>query len=672
MSYCLRFVLCAVLILIAHRTAHPQALGEPDRGQPGDRMIQAYLQRKTQQIHIRFRDDIESLEKWKSLRPKYQEEYFDMLGLWPLPEKTPLEATVTGTYQGNGFVVDMVHYQSRPGLYVTGNLYRPANVEPGGRLPAVLYVCGHAANGRDGNKTSYQSHGIWFARHGYLCLVLDTLQMGEIAAIHHGTYREERWWWHSRGYTSAGVECWNGVRGIDYLVSRNDVDPRRIAVTGISGGGAATFWIAAADERVKVAVPVSGMADLPSYVTGRVIKGHCDCMFLYNTYQWPWTRIAALIAPRPLLFVNSDQDHIFPMDANERVIGRLERIYSLYEAGDMVAAVVSIGGHAYREDIRKATFRFINLHLKNDPRVVTDSEVDLVTGSYAKRIFPIAPEQLRVFSRDSDIPTDQLNTTIDEHFVPIARGTRPNTGEFDDWKQSLLDQLRERSFRSLPQQIPPARLLEESEEYVRLETEPGIQIKLRAGKPAGDVKRLLVVVTNPEADSPVPDWLQRTMEDGDQVYFCDVRGVNSTRWTSTNPPNYVERSVVLLGRTVDSGRLWDVVATMRYLDDHHGGKIPIHVLGDGRFGVIGAYAALLEPKIAGVTLNKPPATHMSPGSPQFLNVLRVCDIPDVLGMLAPRPLAIYAPPIYAPQGKFAAEIRAIYGAAGASSQLVVY
>src|SRR5881296_959217 len=144
------------------------------------------------------------------------------------------------------------------------------------------------------------------ARHGYVCLMVDTLQLGEIAGIHHGTYREGRWWWLSSGYTPAGVECWNGIRGIDYLVSRPDVDPEKIGVTGISGGGAATFWIAAADERVKVAVPVSGMADLQSYVPNRVINGHCDCMFLYNTYQWPWTRIAALVAPRPLLFVNSD------------------------------------------------------------------------------------------------------------------------------------------------------------------------------------------------------------------------------------------------------------------------------------------------------------------------------------------------------------------------------
>src|SRR5262249_36953765 len=144
------------------------------------------------------------------------------------------------------------------------------------KLPAILYVCGHSARGRDGNKTAFQDHGYWFANNGYICLIVDTLQLGEIPGGHHGTYwrttghykawgltpkpeTEARWGWLSRGYTPAGVECWNGVRGIDYLVSRPDVDPKRIGVTGISGGGAATFWVAAADERVQVAVPVSGM-----------------------------------------------------------------------------------------------------------------------------------------------------------------------------------------------------------------------------------------------------------------------------------------------------------------------------------------------------------------------------------------------------------------------------
>ena len=305
--------------------ASAQAYGDADQESPGDAMIQAYLRTQSEALSARFASDTATRANWEEQRSERLEEYFYMLGLSTRPDKTPLAAQITRQVERDGYVVDNLHFQSRPGLYVTGNLYRPANRAAGAKLPTVLYVCGHSNRGRDGNKVAYQSHGIWLAKHGYNCLTIDSLQLGEIAATHHGTYRMQRWWWHSRGYTPAGVEAWNGIRAVDYLLSRDDVDPQRVAVTGISGGGAATFWIAAADPRIAVAVPVSGMADLESYVDNRVINGHCDCLFCYNNFLGPWTRLASLIAPRPLLFVNSDQDAIFPMDANERVINRLER-----------------------------------------------------------------------------------------------------------------------------------------------------------------------------------------------------------------------------------------------------------------------------------------------------------------------------------------------------------
>ncbi|HUU90721.1 MAG TPA: prolyl oligopeptidase family serine peptidase [Phycisphaerae bacterium] len=626
-------------------TARGQVYGEPDLGQPGDEMIQAYLARETDTIHGGFAAGAKSRDDWEQARAAYRQEYLYMLGLWPVPAKTPLKATVTGTLQGRGFVVDMLHYQSRPRLYVTANLYRPADAGKGERLPAVLYVCGHSGRGRNGNKTAYQSHGIWFARHGYVCLVLDSLQLGEIAAIHHGTYREGRWWWHARGYTPAGVECLNGMRGIDYLVSRPDVDAERVAVTGISGGGAATFWIAAADERVRVAVPVSGMADLPSYVTNRVINGHCDCMFLYNTFQWPWTRIAALVAPRPMLFTNSDKDRIFPMDANDRVINRLERVYSLYGAGDLVDAFVSIGGHAYREDIRRAAYRFINMHLKGDARPVTDSEVDLVTGSGKNQQYPIPLEKLRVFPEDSDLPQDELNTAIDRQFVPVAQVEPPKEGTFEPWRSGLLEELRRVVFRCFPERIPPARLVQRFDGgHGRLETEPGIEVHVEYAsppEPPKEVRRILLVVRGPGSEAPAAEFLDKVRKPGDVVCLCEPRGVGRTRWTRKNPPNYAERSHVLLGRTVDTGRVWDVIAVARHLRAERGGEVPVHVVGEGAAGVLAAYAALWEPEIAGAVLNAPPLSHMDDGAPQLLNVLRVCDIPDVLGMLAPRPLTVH-------------------------------
>ena len=666
--WCLVIPVC-VISLCGGSTVKAQQYGKPDRDQPGDEMIQEYLKCITENLHKQFLKNVESVDDWKKLRFKYKEEYFYMLGLSPMPSKTPLKATVTGTLSGDDYIVDMLHYQSRPRLYVTANLYRPKNIAEGQRLPAVLYVCGHSQRGRNGNKTAYQSHGIWFARHGYICLVLDTLQMGEIAAIHHGTYREGRWWWHSRGYTPAGVECLNGIRGIDYLIGRPDVDPERIAVTGISGGGAATFWIAAADERAKVAVPVSGMADLMSYVPNRVINGHCDCMFLYNTFQWPWTRIAALVAPRALLFVNSDKDGIFPMDANQRVINRLEQLYSLYGASDFVDSVVSIGGHAYRQDIRQAAYRFINMHLKNDARVVMDSEIDLVTDSGNDRQHPIEPEKLRVFPKDSDIPEDELNTTIDRHFVPIAQVEPPDKGRYETWKAAILAELRRVVFRCFPERIAPAVVYKRiNPDDLWLESEPGIEVRLQFAKEFDsieDTKRILMVVQNPDSNEPASSWLRRVYEPGDHVYFCAPRGVGQTRWTRKNPPNYVERSCVLLGLTVDTGRVWDIIAAIRYLRDKYNSNIPVYVLGEGAAGVLAAYAALWEPEIAGVILNEPPLTHMDNNAPQFLNILRVCDVPDVLGMLAPRMLTVYSEP-----NDILKRVAEIYTAAEASANFV--
>lgn len=671
----LRHAQCRIVLflLLAATNANGQPLGTADRESPGDEMIQAYLAKETAKIEARFAEDVSSREGWEAKRSQYVEQYFDMLGLSPRPERTALHATVTNTIKRPDYTVEMVHYQSWPGLYVTGNLYRPTEMKSGEKLPAIFYVCGHSARGRDGNKVAYQSHGIWFARHGYVCLVVDSLQLGEIAATHHGTYRYQRWWWLSRGYTPAGIEAWNGIRGIDYLVSRPEVDPKRIGVTGISGGGAATFWVAAADERVTVAVPVSGMADLESYIPNRVINGHCDCMFLHNSHRWPWTRIAALVAPRPMLFVNSDKDGIFPMDANERVIARLERLYSLYGAGDRVDAVVSVGGHAYRQDIRQAVFRFMNANLKGDAREITDTEIDIVSEGNNPGTYPIPPEQLRVFPTDADIPRDQVNTTIDERFVPLGVAARPANGKYEAWRSELVGRLRQASFGYFPEVIPAAKNLGDAESNSqRLQSEDGIEFRLRSLNGSGEkgAKGALLVVLNEDEAGKVPDWLAAVDKAEQTVLLCEPRGVGETAWTKKNPPNYVERSHVLLGRTVDAGRVWDVIAAAKYLaaksrSDGTAGATSVRVAGKGTAGLIAAYAAVLHDQIAAVTVVAPAATHMADNAPQFLNVLRVCDVPDSLGLLAPRELTL----VDSASSKFE-KTTAIYAAAGMEDRIV--
>jgi cephalosporin-C deacetylase-like acetyl esterase len=610
------------VLLVLSSSARAQKAEPPS---PGDAMIDKYLAQETVKLSQRFLDGAKTLEDWQAKLPRLRQEYLYMLGLSPLPEKTPLHATITGTLERDGVIIDKLHFQSRPGLYVTGNLYRP-KASGEAKLPAILYVCGHSSRGRDGNKTAFQDHGMWFASNGYICLIIDTLQLGEIPGIHHGTYREGRWWWQARGYTPAGVECWNGVRAIDYLTSRPDVDPERIGVTGISGGGAATIWISAADERVCCAVPVSGMSDLESYVKNKIINHHCDCMLMINTYGWEWTTIAALIAPRPMLFCNSDHDPIFPMDANRRIADRLRKLYTMYGKPELFDDYVSQGGHDYRPDLRLAIFKWINKHLKNDTGTIKDADFK-----------PLPGKDLRVFAEDKDVPKDAINGKIDETFVPKAEVKLPEPGKFEEWKGRLIDQLRKQSFRSLPSEIPagqdPRPIGPPGDFLQGLFSEPGIETEL-----AGSWALFPWRVLNPGE----PPWVAKE-EAWLKKYFPEEAAVLCCRgcflpWTKKSPPNYVERAHALLGRTVDQGRVWDIIANARESEKRYGKKGPVKLSGRGQAGVLAAYASLLEPKIGEVVIVDPPVSHRD--GPIFLNVLRVVDIPEALGLLAPRPLTL--------------------------------
>jgi hypothetical protein len=253
----------------------------------------------------------------------------------------------------------------------------------------------------------------------------------------------------------------------------------------------------------------------------------------------------------------------------------------------------------------------------------------------------------------------------------VARVEPPEEGAYETWKAALTSELRRVAFRSLPERIPPAEFLRRDESAgVWLTSEPGIRVHLRAfGETESGRRptRILLAISSCDSNEPISEWVRDVHTPGDVVYVCAPRGVDQTRWTRKNPPNYVERSHVLLGQTVDTGRVCDIIATARYLRVAYGENVPVHLVGGGPAGVLAAYAALWEPEIAGVTAISPPLSHMEAEAPQFLNVLRVCDIPDVLGMLAPRPLTMHGEDAAALQ-----KVARIYTAAGARDEFSMH
>ncbi len=608
-------------------------------------MLADYFAREVAAIEAQPFPAPKSPAEWEAQRGVMQRQLAEMLGLDPWPERTPLNAVQTGEQTLDGIVIENLHYQSSPGLYVTANLYRPAKIE--GRLPAILYGCGHSdVKAKDGtslgNKTHYQHHGAWFARHGYVCLVYDTVQLGEIRGEHHGTYRLGRWWWPARGYTPAGVEAWNGIRGIDYLVSRPEVDPARIGVTGRSGGGAYSWWVAALDDRVKVAVPTAGITTLRNHVLDGCVEGHCDCMYMVNTYRWDYDRVAALVAPRPLLIANTDKDNIFPLDGVMTIYQRVRGLYRALGAEAGIGLQIAEGPHKDTQALNTGAFAWFERHLKGADVMATFDDA-------AKKV--IAPEKLRVFS---ELPKDERNTRIDQEFVPTGKA-----------QADVLHTLRDKVFAGWPREAGALRVeaMEGGEhEGVVMRAwdftpqEP-FRLRLwlahRAGLTPEQIERVTLRVLDAEswrtftgfaahfptllggAEMPPRDAAafaaerQALAAQPIAVACVAPRGIGWPEWGGTEKQQtHRLRRFHLLGQTLEGMQVWDIRRAIEVLRGVGFDRVLLTLEAQRTMGVNTLYAALFERGISAINTQAIPASHKD--GPTYLNVLKYLDVPEAL------------------------------------------
>jgi dienelactone hydrolase len=593
------------------------------------------------------------LADWEAKRPEFRREAREMLGLDPMPPRTALHPVITGKIEEKDFTVEKLYFESSPHLYVTADLYLPKPLSK--PAPTVLYLCGHTeviSNGVSyGNKTAYQHHGIWLARNGYVCMIVDTLQYGEILGHHRGTYDEGAWWWNSRGYTPAAVETWNAIRALDYLDSRPEVDTNRIGVTGRSGGGAYSWFLAAVDDRVKVVAPVAGIGDLNSYCVENTVDDHCDCMFFVNTYRWDYPLLAALCAPRPLLLADTDADEYFPLDGVLHTHDLVKRIYDLYGASTNFGLVIAPGPHKDTQDVQIPVFRWFNIHLKH-----ADPPIDMA----AVKMF--SPEQLKVFTT---LPADQINTRIEYSFEPEAPAPAvPATAvQWDQMKTKWMDGLREKCFAGWPVAAQPAtvqKVLSRKEmgvlyEEYEIQSQPDVTLSLYVMRKTGSKPRQVVLriadasYTNVawnsqlalDPQSAIQDLqlspMLRNIKMHDTAYAIFFpRGLGPTNLkVGALDETEVRRRYMLIGQTLDGMRVWDICQGIAALHSMKSiSRAPLTVEASGDMGVNALYASLFAPEISNLYLDHIPASHME--GPDYLNVLKVLDIPEAASMAAER------------------------------------
>ena len=615
----LRLAIVAVLCLLSQAAAQRQT--DPAEFQA----LQAHFDRVVAARHANaFRGTL-SRGQWEERKSHVRQNLSRMLWhdyAWP---STPPPARITHRAEYPTYIVENIVIETAPKVYATANLYLPrTSPKP---HPVVLYQCGHA------NKRYFTRHGAWFASHGIALLVMDNIEMGEVEFTHHGVYARGWFHWYSRGFSPLAVELLNARRTLDYLVTRPDLDRNRIGATGRSGGGMATFFLAALDERVRASAAVSGTLSTEGWVRQRLTSAHCDCQYPVNSYGLLYSEIGALTAPRQQLLVNANADRGFPMDAFTEMVTKMGEIYRLYDAESTLHTVVTEGGHSDTEAIRLPVYSFFLKEFLKDSKPVTSEGP----------VHEPEPETLICFR--SGLPLDERLTRIDEELIPARRVTT---------LPKLKEVLRNEVFRYFPVERVPLNPEWRTEptaqgrsvKKVTFSSFDGLRVRATYSVPDKFSSKLPAVLVVDDRRG-VPVWgneqpIERNQWGNRAVLIVETLD-RGTRALESNLRSYLDddvihhmkRQAMVMGTTLESMQVFEIVRSLELLRTlPEIDRARITVTGKYESGINGLYGAILDGNVEQVILGSVPGSHRL--GPHYLGILRYTDIPDVIRMMGRR------------------------------------
>jgi len=643
-----------------------------DRDSRYREMVLDFIEEQARQLAARLPRP-ETKEGWLQRAANLRAPILHSLGLTRFPERTALKAQVVGKLECSDYVIEKLIYEPRPGFMVSAHLYLPRRADfP---APAVLYSAGHwMENCKLDPNAQFCCANL--ARLGFVTLVYDMIGQGERLgdyAFDHGHLEPLL-----VGQCQEALMVWESIRAVDYLVSRPEVDPERIGMTGSSGGGLNTFYMSAVDERIQVSVPVCYVNTFFMMMAAERDRNWEDGVDLCN--QVPqvmaysqMSDICGLIAPKPQCIIAAIHDTLFPIEGVHQVYQDIERIYGLLDAQDRVRLVTVDAPHGYDREMRQAAYGWLVRWLKNEGNgsPIPEREYELIPLPYPpnphnprqREVGPVSSPGLCFPEGRGPLPGPAI-TTLTKQIATSLPPARDLPTQADDWasqRTKLLARVPAVLGRWPDRREKRNRLYNRTlfngliAERLVFESEPGIDIPAIFLAPAQWRTHMPVVLYIDEwgkSAGLTNGLIETVLAARIAVLAIDVRGVGEVAASDFEATS----NALMTDRPFFGQQVWDVLRAVDNLwrGNSVTGRIDntrISCIGRGLGGLLALYAAALDERIAATVMWQAPVSYKSliverpgfPASAYLFDVLNHFDLPDLMSAIAPRLLLIADP-----------------------------
>jgi dienelactone hydrolase len=569
----------------------------------------------------------------------------------PEPERTPLNPRITGIVERDAYKIEKVIFESRPDFYVTANLYVPKNRKL--PLPGVVGSCGHSTNGKA--NAAYQSFAQGLARQGYVVLIFDPIGQGErlqylddklqprqgIGVSEHLLAGNQQF---LVGEFFGAWRAWDGIRALDYLLTRDEVDPKHVGITGNSGGGTMTTWLCGVERRWTMAAP-------SCFVT--TFRRNMENELPADTEQCPPQALAlgldhddflAAMAPKPVIILTKERDY-FDVRGGQEAFQRLQSLYTLLGAPQNIRLFTGPTSHGYSQENREAMYQWFNgvtgiSDAQREPELAVEKDETLqctphgqVAELKSRTVFSFTQERSQqLAARRKVVAGEELKRLVAQALGLAGELAQPH----DPPEYRILRPLRGRDY--------PKRF---ATNYA-VESEPGVfalvtrlSDEAHLSRPSQTPAPALLYVSHHSADAELREepLIKELLADvPDSVFYaCDVRGIGESRPDTCGSDQFLSPygsdyfyaiHALMLGSPYVGQKTRDVRAVIRWLAQF--GHRQIHLAAKGWGTLPATFAAILSPGVAQLTLKNALTSYASAAESEVYKWPLSAFVPDVL------------------------------------------